>query len=399
MSDSLLSDRIEALSASPTLAMLARTQLLKKQGVDVISLSVGEPDFDTPDNIKQAAKRAIDANCTHYSQTPGFAALREAIVAKLQRENSLIYSPEQIVTSNGGKQAIAQTLLALINPGDEVIIPAPYWVSYPEMVRLAEGKAVIIPTDMQQGFKITPDQLRAAITPATRALILCSPSNPTGAVYSRAELEALADVLRSYPRIFVLSDEIYEHINYVGAHCSIAQLPDMQERTAVLNGCSKGYAMTGWRLGWLAAPLWLAKAVNKLQGQLTSGACSITQMAAIEAYNGPQDSVRRMCEAFRRRRDLICALVNDTPGLQADTPQGAFYIFPRCSDLFGRHTADTCITNADDLAMYLLNEAHVASVAGTGFGAPGYIRFSYANSEENIIEAFRRIRVALDKLN
>lgn len=394
-----VSSRVNALSASPTFAMLARTQELKAQGVDIISLSVGEPDFNTPENVKEAAHRAIDENYSKYSPVPGFMDLRKAVCEKLQRENGLQYQPEQVVLTNGGKQAVCQSLMALVNPGDEVIIPAPYWVSYPEMVKLAEGTNVFIETGIEQDFKISPAQLEAVITSRTRAIILCSPSNPTGSVYSREELRALADVLVKYPRVIVLSDEIYEHINYVGEHCSMAQFEDMKDRVVVLNGCSKGYAMTGWRLGWLAAPLWLAKGVSKLQGQLTSGPCSVTQRAALEALNGPQESVHEMKAAFEKRRDLICQLVGDIPGLKANRPTGAFYLFPECSSYFGKKTQKgEEIKNADDLAMYILMEAHVASVSGMGFGAPNYIRFSYANSEENIKEAFRRIKVALEQL-
>lgn len=399
MSFCSVSNRVNALAQSSTFAMLAMTQEMKSKGIDIISLSVGEPDFNTPDNIKMAAKQAIDNNYSRYSPVPGFAPLREAISKKLLRENNLTYSPEQIVVTNGGKQAIAQTLLALINNDDEVIIPTPYWVSYPEMVKLAEGTNVFIETTLDHDFKITPTQLEAAITPHTRALILCSPSNPTGTVYTQQELQDLATVLEKYPRIMILSDEIYEHINYVGEHCSMAQLDALKDRVVVLNGCSKGYAMTGWRLGWLAAPLWLAKGVNKLQGQLTSGASSITQMAALEAYRGDQSSVQQMRQAFQKRRDLIYQLIAQIEGLKANKPQGAFYIMPECSFYFGKQTEQgDIINNSDDLALYLLREAHVASVAGTGFGAPNYIRFSYANSEENIKEAFKRINIALAKL-
>lgn len=394
-----VSKRISALSASPTFAMLARTAELKEQGVDVISLSVGEPDFNTPDNVKTAAHVAIDQNYSRYSPVPGFMRLRQAIAKKLWRENGMEYAPEQIVVTNGGKQAVVETLLTIIDPGDEVIIPTPYWVSYPEMVKLAEGVPVYIRTGIEDGFKVTPEQLRAAITSRTKAIILCSPSNPTGAVYSYEEMQALADVISRFPKITVLCDEIYEHINYVGEHVSLGQFPQVKEQCAILNGCSKGYAMTGWRLGWVAAPLWLAKGVSKLQGQMTSGASSITQMAAIECYEGPQDSVKLMCEAFEKRRDLIYKLVNGIHGFKALKPEGAFYIMPECSYFFGKKQPDgEVIRNADDLAMYLLMEAHVASVSGSGFGAPEYIRFSYANSEENIREAFLRISAALAKL-
>lgn len=389
-----VSNRIASLSVSPTFAMLARTQELKEQGIDIISLSVGEPDFATPDNIKTAAQVAIDENYSYYSPVPGFMDLRRAISHKLFVENGLRYEPTQIVCTNGGKQAVAQTLMTLVNPGDEVIIPAPYWVSYPEMVKLAEGKPVILPTTMENNFKLTPEQLHNAITARTVAVILCSPSNPTGAVYSAEELEALADVLRRYPKVMVLSDEIYEHINYLDGHASIAQQPGMKAQTIILNGCSKGYAMTGWRLGWLAGPEWVVKGVTKLQGQFSSGPCSITQRAALAAYTGPQDSVRFMRDAFRKRRDLIYGLVQQIPGLKANKPEGAFYLWCDCSYYFGKGDIQT----SDDLAMYLLTEAHVASVAGTGFGAPDCLRFSYANSERNIQEAMDRIKAALAKL-
>ena len=374
--------------------MLARTQELKDQGIDVISLSVGEPDFNTPDNIKTAAQVAIDENYSHYSPVAGYADLRKAICHKLFFENGLRYEPQQIVCTNGGKQAVAETLLTMVNEGDEVLIPAPYWVSYPEMVKLAEGKPVIVPTDMEHNFKLTPEQLKEAITSRTVALILCSPSNPTGAVYSKEELEALAEVLKRYPRVMVLSDEIYEHINYIGQHASIAQCDGMKEQTVVLNGVSKGYAMTGWRLGWLAAPEWIAKGVSKLQGQFSSGPCSVTQRAALEAYVGPQDSVQAMQKQFEKRRNLIYELVQKIPGLKANEPEGAFYLWCECSHYFGKGG----ITTADELAMYLLQEAHVACVAGTGFGAPKYLRFSYANSERNIEEGMNRVKAALAKL-
>ncbi len=390
-----VSKRISALSASPTFAMLTRTQELREQGIDIISLSVGEPDFNTPDNVKTAAHVAIDENYSHYSPVPGYLDLRKAIARKLLIENGVQYDASQIVCTNGGKQAVCQTLMALVNPGDEVIIPAPYWVSYPEMVKLAEGRPVIVKTTMENNFKLTPEQLKAAITNRTVAVILCSPSNPTGSVYTKEELQALAEVLRRYPRIMVLSDEIYEHINYVGQHVSLAQFPEMKQQVVILNGCSKGYAMTGWRLGWVAAPDWLAKGISKLQGQFSSGPCSVTQRAALEAYVGPQDSVRYMCGEFRKRRDLIYKLVKEIPGLKANEPEGAFYLWCECSSFFGKGN----IANADDLAMYLLTEGHVACVSGAGFGAPEYIRFSYANSERNIEEAMKRIKEVLEPLS
>ena len=393
-----ISNRILSLSASQTLAMSQRSAEMRAQGIDVINMSVGEPDFFTPDNIKLSAHEAIDNNFSFYSPVPGYLSLREAICDKLRYENNLIYQPSQIVVSNGAKQSICQVLLALLNLDDEVILPAPYWVSYPEMVKLAEGKTIIIPTDIDSDFKITPAQLRNAITSRTKALILCSPSNPTGSVYSHDELEQLAEVLREYPDIIVIADEIYEHINYVGQHASIAQYDGMQDRVVIVNGVSKGYAMTGWRIGWIAAPEVIAKACTKLQGQFSSGAGSISQKAAEGAYRGSQESVEKMRKAFLHRRDRIVELANKIDGLRVNKPQGAFYLFPECKSYFGKSDGNHIIKNASDLAMYLLEQGHVATVSGDGFGAPDYIRLSYATSEENIVEALRRIKTALDKL-
>lgn len=390
-----VSGRLATLSPSETLAMSQKSNELKARGIDVINLSVGEPDFNTPDHIKAAAKKAIDDNFSFYSPVPGYADLRAAIVEKLKRENGLEYTPEQIVVSNGAKQSVCNALLSLIGPGDEVIVPAPYWVSYVEMVKLSEGTNVVVSGGIEQDFKITPSQLEAAITPKTRALILCSPSNPTGSIYSKSELEGLAEVLRKYPRVIVLSDEIYEHINYAGAHESIATLSEMQERTVVINGVSKAYAMTGWRVGFIAAPLWIAKACNKLQGQYTSGASSIAQKAAVAAFNGPQECVEQMRRAFRRRRDLVVDLCRDIPGMRLNVPEGAFYLFPEVSHYFGKRAGERVIADAGDLAMYLLEEGHVATVGGTAFGAPNCLRFSYATSDENLVEAIRRIKAAL----
>lgn len=388
-----ISHRVASLAASQTLAMAERSRRLAMQGADVISLAVGEPDFDTPDHIKQAAKDAVDANYSHYSPVAGFMSLRQAIADKLRRENGLDFTPEQIVVGNGAKQELCNLILATVNPGDEVLIPVPAWVSYFELVRLAEGRVVPLPTAIDSDFKITPAQLEAAITPRTRMLIMCSPSNPTGSVYSRAELEALAEVLERYPRVLVVADEIYEHIIYTPGFCSMASLPALAGRVALVNGVSKAYAMTGWRIGYTAAPPEIARAVTRLQGQTTSGASSIAQKAAEAAYAGPQDCVRRMCDAFRRRRDLVLELAADIPGLHFTRPQGAFYLFPDVSALLrGRVGDDTA------LAMYLLEEAHVATVAGTAFLAPGHIRLSYATSEARLREAFRRIREALDRL-
>ncbi len=393
-----LSDRLNSLSPSETLAMSQKSNELKAQGIDVINLSVGEPDFFTPDHIKAAAKKAIDDNFSFYSPVPGYMPLRKAIAAKLKNENGLDYKPEQIVCSNGAKQSVCNTLLCIIGPEDEVIIPAPYWVSYIEMVKLAEGKSVIIPAGLEQNFKITPAQLEAAITPKTKAIILCSPSNPTGSVYSKEELKGLVDVLVKYPNIIVIADEIYEHINYIGKHESIAQFPEIKERVALINGVSKAYAMTGWRLGFVAAPEWLAKASNKLQGQYTSGPSSIAQKAAEAAFAGDQAPVEEMRKAFERRRNLVLGLVKDIPGLECNVPDGAFYVFPKCDSYFGKSFGDRKINDSADLAMYLLEEGHVACVGGVAFGAPECIRMSYATSDENLVEAFKRIKETLAKL-
>ena len=394
-----LSDRLNSLSPSATLAMSQKSAELKAQGVDVINLSVGEPDFNTPDHIKEAAKQAIDENYSRYSPVAGYLSLRNAIVAKLKNENGLEYTAAQVSCANGAKQSVCNTILALVNPGDEVIVPAPYWVSYPEMVKLAEGKPVVVTAGIEQDFKMTSAQLEAVITPKTRALILCSPSNPTGSVYSRDELAALAAVLEKHPQVYVIADEIYEHINYIGRHESIAQFPAMKERTVVVNGVSKAYAMTGWRIGFIAGPEWIVKGVNKLQGQYTSGPCSVSQKAAEAAYTGTQAPVEEMRQAFERRRDLIVKLAKEVPGLEVNVPEGAFYLFPKCSAYFGKKTADGRVINtSDDLAMYLLEVGHVACVGGTSFGAPECIRMSYATSDENITEAIRRIKEALAQL-
>ena len=393
-----VSERLAALSPSETLAMSQKSSELKAQGVDVINLSVGEPDFNTPDHIKQAAKQAVDDNFSFYSPVPGYPALRKAICAKLKSENGLDYEPSQIVCSNGAKQSVCNVLLAVVGKGDEVIIPAPYWVSYPEMVKLAEGTSVIVTAGIEQDFKMTPAQLEAAITPHTKALILCSPSNPTGSVYTRDELRALADVLAKHPDIVIISDEIYEHINYLDKHESIAQFESVRERVVIVNGVSKGYAMTGWRIGWIAAPQWVASACSKLQGQYTSGPCSVAQKAAEAAYTGPQDCVEDMRRAFERRRDLVVGLAREIPGLKVNEPKGAFYVFPDCSSYFGKRCGDRVVNNAAELAMYLLEEGHVACVGGAAFGAPGCIRMSYATSDDNLKEAFARIKAALAKL-
>ena len=396
---SAVSPRLASLSESETLAMSQKSNELKAKGFDVINLSVGEPDFPTPTHIKDAAKKAVDNNFSFYSPVPGYPALRNAIVEKLKKENGLQYTADQIVCSNGAKQSVCNVLLSIIGKGDEVIVPAPYWVSYVEMVKLAEGTNVIVSAGIEQDFKITPDQLEAAITPKTKTLILCSPSNPTRSVYSKAELGALAEVIARYPSIIVLSDEIYEHINYVGKHESIAQFDAIRDRVVIINGVSKGYAMTGWRIGWIAAPKWIAAACNKLQGQYTSGPCSVAQKAAEEAYIGNQECVADMRKAFERRKNLVFSLAKEIEGLQVNNPEGAFYVFPKCDSFFGKKTPKgNVIADAGDLAMYLLEEAHVACVGGAAFGAPDCIRFSYATSDENLVKAFDRIKTALAEL-
>lgn len=393
-----VSARIANLSISETLAMSQKSNELKAQGINVINLSVGEPDFYTPDHIKAAAKKAIDDNFSFYSPVPGYLSLRQAISKKLETENGLNYKPEQIICSNGAKQAVCNAVLSVVNPDEEVIIPAPCWVSYIEMVKLAEGKSVVIHTGIEQNFKITPAELEAAITPKTRAIILCSPSNPTGSIYSKAELKGLADVLAKYPNIIIISDEIYEHINYTGKHESIAQFENIRERVVIINGVSKAYAMTGWRLGWMAAPQWIAAACNKLQGQYTSGASSIAQKAAEAAYLGEQQCVENMRQAFLRRRDLIVKLASEIEGFKVNKPEGAFYLFPECSYYLGKSYNGRLIKTSADLAMFLLEEGHVACVGGLAFEAANYIRFSYATSDENIIEAMKRVKETLAKL-
>lgn len=393
-----ISQRVRSLAPSATLAMSQKSAELKAQGADMVNLSVGEPDFNTPDHIKEAAKKAIDENYSRYTPVAGYLNLRQAVSRKLKEENGVDYAPEQIVVSNGAKQALCNVILATIDPGDEVILPIPAWVSYMEMVKLAGGTTVPVAATIEQDFKITPDQLRAAITPKTRMLLLCSPSNPTGSVYSKEELQALVDVLAKYPDIIVLADEIYEHINYTGSFTSMASFPEIADRTVIINGVSKAYAMTGWRIGYCAAPLWLAKAVNKLQGQYTSNASSIAQKAAEAAYDGPQDCVAEMCAAFRRRRDLVVELASKIPGWTVNVPDGAFYLFPEVSGCFGKKHGDKVIADSDDLAMYLLENAHVATVSGNAFAMPGYLRLSYATSDDNIRKAFSRISEAITNL-
>ena len=393
-----LSERLNRLAPSATLAMSQKSGEMKAQGIDVINLSVGEPDFNTPDHIKDAAKRAIDENFSRYSPVPGYMDLREAIVAKLKNENGLDYSVNEVLVSNGAKQSVCNTVMALVNDGEEVIIPAPYWVSYPQMVKLAGGVPVIVEAGFEQNFKMTPQQLEAAITPKTRMIILCSPSNPTGSVYAQEEMAALAEVIKRHDDLFVLADEIYEHINYTGRHASIAQVPGMKERTIIVNGVSKAYAMTGWRIGYIAAPEWIVKGCNKLQGQYTSGPCSVSQKAALAAYTASQQCVEDMRVAFERRRNLIVELAKDIPGLEVNVPEGAFYLFPKCSNFFGKTDGTRVINSSTDLAMYLLDVGHVATVAGDAFGDPQCFRMSYATSDDNIRESMRRIKECLAQL-
>ena len=393
-----LSNRLQRLAPSATLAMSQKSSEMKAQGIDVINMSVGEPDFNTPDHIKQAAKLAIDENYSRYSPVPGYPDLRQAIARKLERENHLHYSPSEILVSNGAKQSVCNTVMALVNDGEEVIIPAPYWVSYPQMVKLAGGEPVIVEAGFDQNFKMTPAQLESAITPKTRMIILCSPSNPTGSVYNKEELQALADVILKHDDLFVLADEIYEHINYIGKHESIAQFPGMKERAIIVNGVSKAYAMTGWRIGYIAAPEWIVKGCNKLQGQYTSGPCSVSQKAAEFAYISSQECVEEMRQAFERRRNLIVKLAKEIPGLEVNVPEGAFYLFPKCNSFYGKSDGETTINNSTDFAMYLLEKGHVATVGGDAFGDPECFRMSYATSDENIIEAMTRIRNTVAKL-
>ncbi len=393
-----LSARLNRLAPSATLAMSQKSNEMKAQGIDVINMSVGEPDFMTPEHIKEAGKKAITDNYSKYSPVPGYPALRNAISNKLKNENNLDYKASEIIVGTGGKQGVCNTIMALVDEGDEVIIPAPYWVSYPQMVKLAGGTPVIVRGGFEQDFKITPEQLEAAITPKTRMLVLCSPSNPTGSVYTQEELNALAEVVLKHEDLYVLADEIYEHINYIGSHASIASYPGMKERTCLCNGVSKAYAMTGWRLGWVAAPEWIIKGINKLQGQYTSGTCDVSQMAALAAYEGPQQCVEDMRKAFERRRDLIVKLAKEIPGFEVNVPKGAFYLFPKINSFFGKSNGTTTINNSTDFALYLLEEAHVASVGGDAFGDPDCFRMSYATSDENIVEALRRIKEAVAKL-
>lgn len=393
-----VSARLAALAESQTLAMSQKSKDLKAQGHNVIDLSVGEPDFQTPDFVKNAAKKAIDDNFSFYSPVPGYRDLLEAISAKLKRENNLDYALEQIVVSNGAKQSLTNILLCLIDKDDEVIVPAPYWVSYVELVKLAEGKSIVIETSIKDNFKITIKQLEEAITPKTKMLILCSPSNPTGSIYSHDELVAIAKVIEKHPNIFVISDEIYEHINFVGKHESFAQFESIRDRVIIINGVSKGYAMTGWRIGYSASAKWIAKASIKLQGQTTSGASSIAQKASTAAINSDGSYPAEMRKGFEKRRNFMVDALSKIKGFNTNVPQGAFYIFPEISYFFGKTDGKTTIKNSDDFAMFLLNTAHVALVPGSAFGAPDYIRFSYAASDAQLKDACERIAKAVELL-
>ena len=398
---SAVSERINRLDESATLAMTRKSFELKQQGKDVINLSIGEPDFDTPEFIKDAAKQAIDDNFTHYTAVPGIIELRQAICKKLKRDNNVDYTPEQIVVTTGAKQALVNTLLSIVNPGDEVIIPVPFWVSYSEMVKIAEGTAVYVNAGIDHDFKITAQQLKEAITPATKLIMLNSPCNPTGSVYTKDEMKALAEVIAEYPNIYVLSDEIYEHIIFEGKHESFAQFESIKDRVIIVNGVSKGFAMTGWRLGFLAAPLHIAKACNKMQGQFTSATCSIAQKAALAAFNAnPEETTEltEMLKKFHSRRDLLLSLLNDIPGVKTNVPNGAFYLFPDVTYYYGKKHGDQVISDGNDLCLYLLDKTFVALVPGSAFGDENCIRLSYATSEDNLKEAMRRIKEALAEL-
>lgn len=395
---SVLSDRINNLAESATIKMAKMGRELAAKGVDVISLSFGEPDFHTPEHVKDAAKKAMDDNFTYYTPVAGYPQLRAAIAKKLKDENNLDYDPSQIVVSTGAKQAIANAVLCLVNPGEEVIIPTPYWVSYSEVVKLAEGTSVFIDTTVEQNFKITPEQLEAAITPKSKLFMFSSPCNPTGSVYNKAELEGLVKVFEKHPDLYILSDEIYEHINFIGGHESIAQFDSIKDRVVIINGFSKAYAMTGWRIGYTASNKEIAVACDKMQGQITSGTCSITQRAGTAAYEGGLESVLKMREQFEKRRDIVYKLLSDIPGLSVNLPEGAFYFFPNVTSFFGKSYNGKIIKDSDDLSIYLLEEGHVATVGGDSFGDPKSIRISYAAAEEKLIEACKRIKEALGKL-
>lgn len=394
-----VSARIASLAESATMAMNQASKDLKAKGIDVINLSVGEPDFFTPDHIKAAGKKAIDDNISFYPPAPGFPELRKAISEKFKRENNLDYAPEQIVVSAGAKNSLANAILCLIDKDDEVIVPSPYWVTYVELVKLAEGKNVVLRGPIENDFKVTAEQIEKAISPKTKAILLCSPSNPTGSVYSKEELAAIAKVVEKHPRVYVVSDEIYEHINFEGKHESIAQFPAIKERVILINGVSKAYAMTGWRIGYMAAPLWMAKACIKLQGQLTTGPTTNAQMAAIAALNGDQTCVKDMLVAFKRRKELVMKLMKDIPHVETSNPKGAFYVFPKVDYYYGKSFNGKKINNSDELCLYLLQEGHIATVSGDSFGEPTCIRLSFATSDENIVEALKRLKDALAKLN
>ncbi len=394
-----LSDRINKISESQTIAMARKSRELKANGIDIISLSLGEPDFNTPDVIKEAAKKAIDDNFSYYTHVSGYLELREAICKKFKRDNGIDYSPDEIVVSTGAKQSIANAVLCIVNPGDEVIIPAPFWVSYLEILKLAEGKPVMIDTTIESDFKMSPEQLEKSITSKTRLIMLSTPCNPTGSVYNREELKALAQVIIKYPELYIISDEIYEHINFIGGHQSFAQFDFIKERVITINGVSKGFAMTGWRGGIMAAPKWIAQACDKIQGQFTSATSSITQKAMHKAMELDFDTyIKPMRDAFLKRRDLVLSLMSEIPGLKTNVPQGAFYVYPEVSYYFGKKYKDYLILNATDLTLYLLDEGHLALVPGAAFGEDRYIRFSYATNEENLIEALKRMKDALSKL-
>jgi len=393
-----ISNRVTSLSPSATIAMNQKSRDLQAKGINVINLSVGEPDFFTPDHIKDAAKKAIDDNFSFYPPVPGFPDLLKAVTEKFKRENNLDYTPQQIIVSCGAKHSLANAMMSLVNKGDEVIIPAPYWVSYLEQVKLCEGIPVVIEAKFESNFKITASQLESAITPKTKALLLCSPSNPSGAVYSKSELRSLADVLANHPGIFVISDEIYEHINFIGGHETIAQFADMKERTVLINGVSKAYAMTGWRIGYMAGPAWLAKACDKLQGQTTTGATTIAQKAAAAALSGDQSCVSEMNKAFKRRKELIVKLVREIPGIKVYDPDGAFYVFPKVDAYYGKSFNGTKINSSTELCLYLLEHAHIATVPGEAFGDPDCIRISFATADEKLVDAMKRMKDALGTL-
>jgi aspartate aminotransferase len=393
-----LSNRINSLSPSATITMNQKSRDLQAKGVDVINMGVGEPDFNTPDHIKEAAKKAIDSNFSFYPPVAGFPDLKKAVVEKFKRENNLDFTPEQIIVSSGAKHSLANSLLAIVDKGDEVIIPAPYWVSYLELVKLCEGKPVVIEAKFENNFKITPAQLEKAITPKTKAFLICSPSNPSGAVYSKSELRAFADVLLKHERIITLSDEIYEHINFIGGHESIAQFPELKDRVVVINGVSKAYAMTGWRIGYMGAPLWITKACDKLQGQMTTGASTIAQKAAVAALTSSQQCVEEMNKAFKRRKDLVVKLIREIEGLKVYDPDGAFYVFPQVKYYLGKSVNGKKITSTTDLCLYLLEEAHISTVPGEAFGDPDCIRISFATSDEKLVEAMRRMKEALSRM-